>query len=356
MPGVKVPIYDEDAEAMPPRIAKIRNFMLILGSLMVMVLVLGPARDAFRLLQDDVFLYFLGPQLPCAIVGICAATLVLYVLLVLLLFGCASPQAVSQHMLLLLVAMVITALGLALLLVSIPLSRQADAAYDEIFFHCATGEQTAGLHLHYTDLEQLRSTPPCMTRASVEECDGFNVSQPYTGFLRTMETKFRCSGFCSPLSAVNATADTESRLMEQGRLPPSVSLIQIGSQEGLQQFPTRVLKHSSRLRQQVSMLATDATSSFPFLGGQYISSPLTLFSQATHQASCDGFAARQLRFGAAGVAHSLYMQGLSLLICIALGCSIHYAGLIRSGRSCSRRGLASPHCQHSVRRRVARRK
>ena len=45
---------------------------------------------------------------------------------------------------------------------------------------------------------QLRSQPECATATSVEECDGYEQAPPYTTFLKTLESEFRCSGFSGP--------------------------------------------------------------------------------------------------------------------------------------------------------------
>merc|ERR1719399_1962888 len=63
---------------------------------------------------------------------------------------------------------------------------------------------------YWTVLNNIRSQPECATKASVEECAGFEVAAPYTTFLKTMETNFRCSGFCwkpPPVLADTSAAD-----------------------------------------------------------------------------------------------------------------------------------------------------
>ena len=62
------------------------------------------------------------------------------------------------------------------------------------FGHLAENSEQASI----PNLNQLRSQPECATATSVEECDGYEQAPPYTTFLKTLESEFRCSGFSGP--------------------------------------------------------------------------------------------------------------------------------------------------------------
>mmetsp|Transcript_17991 Transcript_17991/g.42022 ORF Transcript_17991/g.42022 Transcript_17991/m.42022 type:complete len:384 (+) Transcript_17991:188-1339(+) len=367
MPGAKTPPSFRHAQfdtenAANARLQKFRFFMLVIGTLMLVIMVLVPIRDAIHLMLDAVCVYFIGMQLPIAIIGVCAGAVLLWIVLVLLLFGCMSAETLTQNVVFMLVSLVITTLGLSLMLLSVPLERQANTAYNEIFFQCPTGAQTKDLHAYYTVLENIRNNDSCLVMTSVEQCEGYAPLQPYTGFLMGMEYNHRCAGFCSSLASANATADTEERLRREGQLGSSISLLQADStvrKEGdhtvaalaeLDFAPDKLAgmlrqvaidpQHRSQSRRtrgqrstpQVSALATDTVVKFPVTRPEYMSSPPALFSQASYQASCDGVAARSLKFGAVGTAEVMYYEGLFLIVCNLMATMVFFIGLCKFPR------------------------
>merc|ERR1719316_976800 len=113
----------------------------------------------------------------------------------LLFFKWARPSVrSSEQTVMMVVNMFITLLTLMLL--SLPLSRQAADTYIALTHRCDYDDLTHRTFEYWTVLNNIRSQPECATKASVEECAGFEVAAPYTTFLKTMETNFRCSGFC----------------------------------------------------------------------------------------------------------------------------------------------------------------
>merc|ERR1719456_1800570 len=108
----------------------------------------------------------------------------------LLFFKWARPSVrSSEQTVMMVVNMFIT-------LLSLPLSRQAADTYIALTHRCDYDDLTHRTFEYWTVLNNIRSQPECATKASVEECAGFEVAAPYTTFPKTMETNFRCSGFC----------------------------------------------------------------------------------------------------------------------------------------------------------------
>merc|ERR1719433_1253329 len=111
-------------------------------------------------------------------VCLCAGIVVLYVITIFIFFSTARPQVQTE---------------------------QTIDTYNNLMHRCDYSAQTHRMYEYSQVLHNIRRTPSCASRYSVEECPGYEDAAPYTNFLKTMETQFRCSGFCyRPLGAAAA--------------------------------------------------------------------------------------------------------------------------------------------------------
>merc|ERR1719159_456519 len=94
------------------------------------------------------------------------------------------------------------------------LTHQAELTRTNLLYRCDTSEQTHRLYEYSQVLHNIRASPECAKKFSVEECDGYESAPPYTSFLKTLESDFRCSGFCykaNPLVAGAAPGPAPSK-------------------------------------------------------------------------------------------------------------------------------------------------
>merc|ERR1719271_1915619 len=103
------------------------------------------------------------------------------------------------------------------MLLSLPLNRQAADTYIALTHRCDYDDLTHRTFEYWTVLNNIRSQPECATKASVEECAGYEVAAPYTTFLKTMETNFRCSGFCWKPPPVLADTSAAAKDATEGK-------------------------------------------------------------------------------------------------------------------------------------------
>merc|ERR1719454_2035383 len=119
---------------------------------------------------------------------ICVVIIILYCVTITTFFRHARPQVQTEQTIMMIANIFITLLGLTLMLISLPLSRQAIDTYNNLMHRCDYSERTHRLYEYSQVLHNIRATPDCAKLYSVEECDGFQEALPYTSFLKAMET------------------------------------------------------------------------------------------------------------------------------------------------------------------------
>jgi hypothetical protein len=189
------------------------------------------------------------------------------------------------------------------MLVSLPLSRQAADTYIALTHRCDYDDITHRTYEYWTVLHNIRSQPECATATSVEECDGYEQAPPYTTFLKTLESEFRCSGFCwkpAPASPVAAATTAAPAASAPAPAANGTTLVAI------RPHTRNTVAH--RKHHMLSFLqegAADAPAS-PF--------PESLFSHTLAQASCEGMAARDMRNFAGDIGYQTFYQGIYLVV------------------------------------------
>lgn len=297
-----------------PDAAARRSMMLLLGPALLAVLVVFPIWNAYILLHDEIYLFFGGDRVPVVTISLCAGTVVLYALSLMIFFCFARPQAMTEQTVVLIVMMFISLLGLSLVLCALPLAKQAINSHHNILHRCDYSEQTHYLYEYSQSLQSVRQTGDCRQKASVELCSGFAAQSPYTEFLKTMETELRCSGFCyqpselpdfgpgaSALPAANQSAAAEAWPDAlDSDFGAGASSLRKGSRVRTGQSPVRL---SADQAQRVS-LSTFRPDEIP----------PTLFSNANFKAPCDAIAARDMKHLVGDMSYQNFMLGCYLLV------------------------------------------
>mmetsp|Transcript_16740 Transcript_16740/g.45754 ORF Transcript_16740/g.45754 Transcript_16740/m.45754 type:complete len:477 (-) Transcript_16740:52-1482(-) len=190
------------------------------------------------------------------ILAICLAAVVLYMLSLNYFFARAKSEARRDYSSMFTIwAVFVFVMGAALMLLSVPISSEADKAYSEMLSTCETGFRTRDLYVTSQALQSLRQTPGCAERYTVEGCVGFQTTV-YSQVLKSMEAEFKCAGFCYNPAGITPY---------------------------------------------------DATSQ-P-VATNYTSYPPTLFTTANFEASCDGMAARNMKHFVGAIGTEVFHQG-----------------------------------------------
>merc|ERR1719191_2122019 len=163
-----------------------------------------PIWNAASLLHDDNYVFWSGRAVPLWLITLCVVIIVLYVITILSFFTYSRPSVRTEQTIMMIANIFITLLGLVLMLISLPLSRQSIETYNNLMHRCDYSEQTHRMYEYSQVLHNIRRQPGCAEKFSVEECPGYEDAPPYTSFLKAMEADFRCSGFCYKAPAVAA--------------------------------------------------------------------------------------------------------------------------------------------------------
>jgi len=353
------------------------NVFIGTGMLLLTMLCVIPIWNSAALLHDHNYIFWAGRAFPLWLITLCVSIIALYVVTIVAFFSYSRPSVRTEQTIMMIANIFITMLGLVLMLISLPLSRQSVDSYNNLIYRCDYSEQTHRTYEYSQVLQNIRRLPDCANKFSVEDCEGYEPAPPYTTYLKDMETNFRCSGFCykppplvAPLSRqsvganasapaaeaaapadANATAPAAEAKAAEGAeatapvaeakapagdkakaadadattpapaaaadattpAPPAGTLLQ-------QTIPTarRLARHlhgeNSVTQREVSLDQQRLFHQEPELY------PPTLFSDANYQASCEGMAARDMRNFAGDIAFQTFYQGIYLvLIAIATG-------------------------------------
>lgn len=282
-----------------------RNIFILTGSILLTLLCIVPIWNSVALMGDTNYTFWVGNTVPFWTIVLCLMIIALYGITIMIFFGHARPQVQTEQTIMMIANIFITLLGITLMLVALPLSRQSVETYNNLMHRCDYSDQTHRTYEYSQVLQNIRATPECASKFSVQECQGYEDAEPYTSFLKNLETNFRCSGFCyrSPqqLQAVAA---------------PSVN----GSAPS---FLAEAVKSSTitRHKDTVTPLALLEQSSYSKLIKRAEPSyPPTLFTDANYKASCEGMAARDMKNFAGDIGFQTFYQGI-FLIMIAIGTS-----------------------------------
>eukprot|EP00927_Polykrikos_kofoidii_P001095 TRINITY_DN1039_c0_g1_i2.p1 TRINITY_DN1039_c0_g1~~TRINITY_DN1039_c0_g1_i2.p1 ORF type:complete len:412 (+),score=65.96 TRINITY_DN1039_c0_g1_i2:150-1238(+) len=318
-------------------------------SIVLILLCYPPILNAFELLYNSNYSFFVGPTIPKTMIVLCTGICVLYMVGSRAILSLRKIDWRDDVMVATLTISTIALLGVVLMLISLPIARQSGELYNNLMHRCDFNEQSHRLVEYSQVLHNIRVTPECAKRISIEDCDGYDEAPPYTTFLKAMEEKFQCSGFChmnpqKMLSLLDPPRTNTSLLSRQAiateHSRSETSMIE-GQTVGDAPHPRHVdhvvpislLGISSReVGRAVGRAVTNEDKGFvtsnhgeaPKAALAHLSSvfresastmyPPTLFSDANFQASCEGMLARDMSSVVGDVAFQAYYQGLYLLV------------------------------------------
>jgi len=273
-----------------------RNILILAGSVLLACLSAVPIWNALILLQDSNYIFWANNRIPRTIIIGCFCIIIFYAVTVMLFF--TKPHAATQieNTVMIIGNITITLFGLFLMFASVPLTHQVELTTLNLLHRCETSEQTHRLYEYSQVLQNIRATPECAGKYSIEECHGYEDAPPFTTMLKGMEMNFRCAGFCySPPSVASESAPAA---------PDGIAATALISTK-------RNLRHqlldTDAVQNEESVQETLDRMNLPTY-------PPTLFSDENFQASCDAQAARDMKFFAGDIGKQMFWQGIYFVL------------------------------------------
>jgi len=267
------------------------------GTVLMLMLAICPIWSAANLLGDFNYVFWAGRRVPTVTIVVCICIVCLFAITSGIFFGRAHAPARTEQTTMMVVNIFITLFGLFLMIASLPLTRQALQISSDLLHNCAYSEETHRLYEYSQVLQNIRATPACANKFSVEECAGYQASPPYTDFLKSLENEFLCAGFCYKVPATAKPAQLLG-LKDRIRLHRTTLALAVEAAETMEGN-----RHG---------VQNDLHASATY--------PPTLFSDSNFQASCDGMAARNMQNVAGDIGQQLFFQGIYLVfIAVATG-------------------------------------
>jgi hypothetical protein len=268
------------------------------GSFFLFMLAIVPIWNANSLLKDFNYVFWAGRRVPEFIIVACFLTIMSYAIVAAVFFQKVHASAWSEQNVMMLANVFIILFGLILMIVSLPLEWQAATNFENLMHNCDTSAATHRLYEYSQVLQNIRAQPECQKKYSVEECEGYRESLPYTEYLKMTEFQFRCAGFCYNPAAQQAAQQATAS-----------SLLAVGSRAKKQRVdsvtPLSLAAESTMTKEYVLQSSgTEAASSYP----------PTLFSDANFKASCEGMAARDMQNFAGDIGRQTFFQGIYLIL------------------------------------------
>lgn len=349
------------------KLANSKVALLMAGSTLLALLCLTPVRNALILLDDFNYTFWAGSSTPVGVIFSCFSTVFLFMVVIFAFFRYINKTLRTEALIMLVAHIFILLLGFLLILGALPLVMQAEDAYTNMVKQeqCEHSEQTHRLFEHSQTLHAIRQQPGCIHRPSVEDCEGFVVSQPYTGFLKALENGFHCSGFCYKALPVVVQLDNQSLALDKGEqeAAPNQTMprhIEAAPNQTLLHHIDHITKHPEVYSVPLMQLAADrhrlAQESFDpeqnisanttaasrvknMVAPNYDrdsevkqSYPPTLFSRANYETSCESQSARNMRNVAGDIGTYMFFQGLCLVAIVVVTFFLKLIGL------CTRKG------------------
>lgn len=248
-----------------------KSSFVTLGLVLLAMLCFLPVWDSVDMLQNVNYAFWGPPGLPLTVISVSGLILVFFFVTAEAFFNRWRNEIHTAQSLVVMSSLFVMLLGLVLVLISLPLTHRTLALHNDIAYECGISEVTRPVALHYADLLKIRQMPKCAPEASVENCLGYKEDPPITGYLKHMESEFRCSGFCYKAPRTNVTNT-----------------------------------HTPRRETAIS-------GDKAFNAGGMIASPPTLFSLSNFNASCDGAAARNLIAFSQDTGKEMWYVGVALI-------------------------------------------
>mmetsp|Transcript_23022 Transcript_23022/g.42398 ORF Transcript_23022/g.42398 Transcript_23022/m.42398 type:complete len:359 (+) Transcript_23022:106-1182(+) len=285
-----------------------RNVFIVAGIMLLILLCTVPVWNAVSLLGDSNYIFWMGKGIPLCMLVTCGVIVCVYALTIYSFFLYSRPAVQNEQTIIMIANVFITTLGLCLMVISMPLTSSSWLTYSNLMYHCQYSTQTHRVYEYWQVLHNIRMQPQCMQEFSVEDCDGYQDAHPYTTYLKSMESTFRCSGFCyQPDSGALAQASANI-----------TDFLQLGNSTHSAHTGRSLLAVKSKTRSEHDAQALHLEP----VEGESVDTkyPPTLYSRANFQASCEGMAARHMWNFAGDIGYQCFYQGIYLtLIAVATG-------------------------------------
>jgi hypothetical protein len=290
---------------------------IVYGSFVLCMLVFIPVWNCLAMMDDQVFVYVIGYELPWSLIVALACVVALFVMAVLTYSFAPYKVHISESLQLSIFTTFTSLLGIVLMLYAAAYTSGSGHFADDIGGCNLGNARVRDLALEYENLWQVRNSASCMAERSVEGCAGY-ANTPEARVLRFMEETYLCSGFChqTPRGA-NATSVLSSKDFvdaAHGTMPVSL-LSEVGSVEVRDAGMAAVLDglktwfggdgSRSSLAPVLDAAVGGAGVTLPF--------PKTLFSDRNNHGSCHGAAMRTMRADLGDVSTQFMYQGCQLL-------------------------------------------
>jgi hypothetical protein len=174
------------------------------------------------MLQDNNYVFWQGRIFPIKIIVICVVVVLASIIVCVLLHRRAPRKKLNYITMAVTVASFTALLGVSLVLTSLPASSNIFNTAGRISAGCSNPLLDSEVLVDYSQvLYNIRKTPACVGKESVDECDGWKENR-YTDYLRYMEKEFLCGPLCPsmvPFAAPVAAAPPAVLLEDKTEVP-----------------------------------------------------------------------------------------------------------------------------------------
>jgi hypothetical protein len=190
-------VPDLQAPGVPtaPKGGSPRCMILSCGLLLLLLVLFVPFYNAIALIRDFNYVFWVGIRVPLGMITAYLTIIVMYVATVLIFFRISQPRVQTEQTIFMIATIFMTLIGLTLIGLSMPLSAQANTTFGNLMYRAEYSPQTLRTWEYAQVLQNIRYLPQCAHRYSVEECEGYEEANPYTGYLKEIEGYYKCTGF-----------------------------------------------------------------------------------------------------------------------------------------------------------------
>lgn len=314
-----------------------RGLFVGFGVLSLLVLCFLPVWDAIALMNNFTYRYWHSIDVPLMVVLFSFGIVLLFWIIVEVLFhGLSTRNRVSTQTLVMVTALFLSILGVMFVVMSMPISRRSTRTYNDVIFNCDSAKDTRELRSRYIDLLLLRESEDCLGMETVEDCDGYEKDKSYDNYLKKLEERTRCSGFCvyedpapsqSLLSVDQAVKASLGSHVPEEASGPKLADSRAANKTAAGSVVT--LRSKTRAKQGANIGAGPnhtGSSSVPVALPVVVGSsaamrkgradmwfPPTLFSTANYEVTCSGTVAREFKNLGSAVGEHLWRLGLALV-------------------------------------------
>mmetsp|Transcript_49926 Transcript_49926/g.109034 ORF Transcript_49926/g.109034 Transcript_49926/m.109034 type:complete len:558 (+) Transcript_49926:122-1795(+) len=182
--------------------------VLIVGGGILFLITVVPVWNALNLLDNKHYLAWCGPHVPTYALFFFA---IIHFVFLTTIFGVGArgrrgrtaEAPIPSAVVLQLAAALVMLIGVGLILLSIPLARQASIAFDDLTTNCGISPPTMDFQSFIREGQMLRQAPECKGVQTIHTCPGFAPAPLYMDYVQFMESEHGCAGFCAPVEQIN---------------------------------------------------------------------------------------------------------------------------------------------------------